>query len=1449
VVEVTRSAARTFTMPAAGAILPAGVTDDDTVNGQTSTLPLVIFGGIGADTLHGGTGGDIVFGDRGLVQWVDATGVVRAQSGNGGIDDFTDGAVRPLGLVTTVDPTIGGNDVVTTGVGADIVLGGAGADTITTNRAETAGAPDKSGIVFGDHGLIDWVIQDADASDIDRIWSIDTAFGGSDSITTGTADDFIVGGVGADIISASNGRNIVLGDHGRFTATVGAATPLWGGLALPAGRITTTDPTIGGADVITTGTGIDLVLGGAAGDTVAAGDGADVVVGDHGFIDLGVKSGALYALTITVTDNAIGGADTIRGEGGQDVLIGGTGSDRVDGGSEQDLVFGDNVSLDRTTSFGIHTNPRLRVLIGTTIYSVALTTAGDALVTATWQNNPGGMTAWTDFRITILDHDAATAADRYGDDYIAGGAGDDTIFGQLGNDTIQGDGSIDLTVGARRDANGDLVLNGSVEAATDGDDYIEGGGGSDVVFGNLGRDDIIGGSSSLFSLDTKQRRPDTADLLFGGAGTKAGRNDDTALHGRDSDNIVGDNGDILRLVGTNGGAGGQYLAFTYDNYGEAVKLLPRAVRLLDYTPGGPDLVPGSLTGDVYGNDELHGEAGDDTIYGGAGNDVIFGDAGDDDLIGGWGHDWISGGTGIDGILGDDGRIFTSRNGQTEVLNGLTTATTQIEITTPGRVQVAVIFPTGKLTKRVDLTPFAVDGNPLNPLYNAKFANDILFGGWDGDFIHGGSGDDAISGAEALPVAYGVGGIRSDFTRPFNNGTLLGFDTVTGEFALYDEYNPMRKVLVNGGEWMLNFDHTEGRFDSVATATRTDGDDVLFGDHGNDWIVGGTGRDTAWGGWGNDLMNMDDVLTTAGGENTSPDTNVSYEDRAVGGAGLDVLIANTGGDRLIDWVGEFNSFLVPFAPFGLGTVSRQVPPALFDFLYQLSAAQGADFTIAQLSGDAYIPRNGEPFGEIGLVTQKDSYWQDQTGGPRDPQPGNVPGGKRDVLRSATFSSGTAEDFFADSGVFAVDNGTLTVTASGTGGDAVSVYYVDEYLPIYFEISAQIFLTKPTGGWKANAYVIFDYFSPTDFKFAGVDQSTNKLVMGRRTSSGWQVDVQASVQGGVKSDKWYSMLVAVNGTTVTVSLDGTSAFTYTFAPRVIDGVTVGLNKGFVGVGSNGARGKFDNISVQIVPPAITLDTTDEFTGPGMVSGSTGTWGAASGVLTGTAPAGSSAIALANVGQVLSANSWLELTTIVTLGAGARAGIVYDYYGAGDYKFIVLDLAAQTVVFGHVAGGRSTVDQTVAKALTAGMKYTLMVTVKGASVSLQINGAFVLSRAYNTALADGRFGLIVPAGSAKFDSLRVRTDGYVPPAGVATATTVPTGTTTTTTAPTTTTTTAPTTTAPTTTAPTTTTTTTTTAPTAPTTTTTPTPTTTAPTAPTPEPAPAPAPSGNVPPGRAKK
>ena len=55
-------------------------------------------------------------------------------------------------------------------------------------------------------------------------------------------------------------------------------------------------------------------------------------------------------------------------------------------------------------------------------------------------------------------------------------------------------------VGTVCDPLGPLTTVASFEATTDGQDYIEGGGGNDVVFGGLGQDDILGGSSDFFSL-------------------------------------------------------------------------------------------------------------------------------------------------------------------------------------------------------------------------------------------------------------------------------------------------------------------------------------------------------------------------------------------------------------------------------------------------------------------------------------------------------------------------------------------------------------------------------------------------------------------------------------------------------------------------------------------------------------------------------------------------------------------------------------------------------------------------------------------------------------------------------------------------------------------------------------------------------------------------------------
>ena len=153
------------------------------------------------------------------------------------------------------------------------------------------------------------------------------------------------------------------------------------------------------------------------------------------------------------------------------------------------------------------------------------------------------------------------------------------IFGQLGADWIQGDGSH----GDRRHTV-DSAARPIEDFAGPGHrrpDWIEGNGGDDTIFGGLGQDNLIGGSSDLYSLTIPDLRPNGRDTIFGGAGTahrpqRLGATSRPNGHARDADVILGDNGNIYALVGVIGGTRTFYLAFNYDNYGGVIQIIPRA---------------------------------------------------------------------------------------------------------------------------------------------------------------------------------------------------------------------------------------------------------------------------------------------------------------------------------------------------------------------------------------------------------------------------------------------------------------------------------------------------------------------------------------------------------------------------------------------------------------------------------------------------------------------------------------------------------------------------------------------------------------------------------------------------------------------------------------------------------------------------------------------------------
>ncbi|OLC13094.1 MAG: hypothetical protein AUH29_14540, partial [Candidatus Rokubacteria bacterium 13_1_40CM_69_27] len=918
---------------------------DDTIDGGADAD--TVLGGVGNDTINGGTdiANDILLGDNGVV--------VR----NDGSADAND--------IFSSDPTLGlgGKDTISGGPGDDIIIGGSGGADTTGVGGDSLFGNDGHDIVIGDSARIT-------RNGFDQIEKIETTFpgqGGDDTIQGNAGNDTLLGGFGHDTLTGGTGNDVLLGDNGELDYV---ATPSSSLLTL----ITTTNPTLGHSDTLSGGDGNDTILGGTAGDTIDGGNDRDLIFGDHGKVDLTLPSNRNFTSIDTGAADG-GGNDTVHGNAGDDTILGGQGADllfgegsdddiigghnvaggadgndTMDGGTGNDVLLGDNGSVIRRSD---SMSPLDRVLTGTTLYNMFGSAGFDAAyppaVTPDAQLNPTGAVGRD---IVIFDHSTTTSAGLFGNDLMAGAGGNDTLFGELGDDTMHGDGFIDLTGGT-------ATLQTSTNTATDGDDYMEGGGGKDSMFGGLGQDDLIGGSSDLFGLTTPSQRPDDADLIFGGNGNGVGRNHagDTTDggHARDADVILGDNGDIFRIVATNGG-GTAFRTFNYDNYSGTLRIIPRAFKLLDYTPGGAPT-------DLGAGDLLHGEAGDDTMHGMTGNDTLFGEGQDDDLYGGVGNDWMSGGTGDDGMLGDDGKIFTSRNGTAEPLYAIA-ATTEQALATPGNVLVTTLNPTGRLTKSVDLEPFDKGGS------------DTMYGGLGNDSLHGGAGDDGLSGAEALPGFYN--------NPPYGGGdpaTTPGiqFNTTTGDFTFFNDTTPLAKIAGH----ILNFEAADGGGTKI-----DDGQDVLFGDDGNDWLVGGTNSDHLYGGKGNDILNADDNLETS----TTDAAPFADADTAYGGGGRDTLIANSGNDRLIDWIGEFNAYVTPFAPFGTNTVNREIAPAFPEFLYAISKSDGADQTRVG-PGLGTADRNGEPFGELGLFLQQDPGFHDQIGGPADPESGNTPGKKK------------------------------------------------------------------------------------------------------------------------------------------------------------------------------------------------------------------------------------------------------------------------------------------------------------------------------------------------------------------------------------------------------------------------------------------------------------------------
>jgi Ca2+-binding RTX toxin-like protein len=268
--------------------------------------------------------------------------------------------------------------------------------------------------------------------------------------------------------------------------------------------------------------------------------------------------------------------------------------------------------------------------------------------------------------------------------------------------------------------------------------------------------------------------------------------------------------------------------------------------------------------------------------------------------------------------------------------------------------------------------FAVDAGAGDDLVDGSALTIpvTIFGGTGDDTLIGGSGDDSLFGEEDDDDL--IGGLGADLLDggAGSDGLVGDLGTILREVldgstaAVLATPNRHLQAEINQAGTIRRevtlVDPEQGGADTMLGGTGNDSlhggagndemdggddDDALFGDLGDDSMLGGGGSDHLFGGRGDDSLD--------GGTGA---------DIAYGGAGDDRLIADSPDDRLIDWFGNFNDFVVPGPSYGGPTIVRSPSPWVRQFLLDLALADGAL----------------DPNGEIAVVVPGSPDQQDNSG---------------------------------------------------------------------------------------------------------------------------------------------------------------------------------------------------------------------------------------------------------------------------------------------------------------------------------------------------------------------------------------------------------------------------------------------------------------------------------------
>ena len=325
-----------------------------------------------------------------------------------------------------------------------------------------------------------------------------------------------------------------------------------------------------------------------------------------------------------------------------------------------------------------------------------------------------------------------------------------------------------------------------------------------------------------------------------------------------------------------------------------------------------------------GDDLIDGGAGNDTLFGGNDDDTLIGGDGDDQLTGGEGKDKISGGAGKDTIFGGtDGDTVDGGAGgfnadpalntddDTLDLTGLNFRLRDLEPDSNGNGQNGTVDlynddgtsagsfkfteieniigeemagPVDGLDSGEDMAPGYTDAQG-DQIDGTDGINDTIFGNGGDDTIDSGLGDDTVDG--------GSGDDTFTLTDGVDNDVIIGGESGETDGDVIDS------TAVNDDLTVTFTDKEEGTLTNGSGTTEFSEIERLELGGGDDTVTGSGGDENVLTGDGNDVVNAgggDDTIDGQGGNDTID--GGKYDDSLIGGDGNDSLVGGEGDDVLI-----------------------------------------------------------------------------------------------------------------------------------------------------------------------------------------------------------------------------------------------------------------------------------------------------------------------------------------------------------------------------------------------------------------------------------------------------------------------------------------------------------------------------------------------------------------------